>query len=447
MIAFTFPWILGAALAAALAVTVFHLLSVRRPPERDLPTARFLPDREIRAVSRTKRPSDVVLLMLRIGALLAAGLAASQPVWRTNAPSTMTLVVASSAAVVDSAAVRQLVGGTTADAPLDMVFASTDNPAALFPLAWRAANRLMSQRSGIDSIDLHLLLPHASGGATSGWRAWRASWPGRVVVHELAVDNPSTTPARGIVVLAGDSAGNSAGARVNDDDAVRVALAFHAKRIASYEQVTANGVSADTVIVLRDASSTPPSASRIVVRWPSTGVPSGWNATTGNVRIDSVSALASADRALVGRWHVSAVLQSSVTQDTASKAIAWWSDGRVAALEHRTSTACVRDVAVTVNNASDLLLSPQANGLFDQLLAPCVRSASVAVSALTSQSIDGAALASTAALRDVVSREGIRTVSSTSMLVTALLVLSLVLLAVEWMLRRQSHTQAPSHVA
>ena len=62
MIALALPWLFGAALAASAVVAALHLLSVRRPPELLLPTARFLPERDVRAISRTRRPSDLLLL-------------------------------------------------------------------------------------------------------------------------------------------------------------------------------------------------------------------------------------------------------------------------------------------------------------------------------------------------------------------------------------------------
>ena len=63
---FAIPWIAGAAIAAAVAVTVLHLLSVRQPRVMRLPTARFIPARDARAVARQARPSDRWLLLLPV---------------------------------------------------------------------------------------------------------------------------------------------------------------------------------------------------------------------------------------------------------------------------------------------------------------------------------------------------------------------------------------------
>ena len=69
------PWLFGGALAAALAITALHFLSVRQPRVLLLPTARFVPERDARAVARQAKPSDLLLLLLRVIALLAAGAA------------------------------------------------------------------------------------------------------------------------------------------------------------------------------------------------------------------------------------------------------------------------------------------------------------------------------------------------------------------------------------
>ena len=75
MIGFAMPWLFGGALAAALAITALHFLSVRQPRVLLLPTARFVPERDARAVARQAKPSDLLLLLLRVIALLAAGAA------------------------------------------------------------------------------------------------------------------------------------------------------------------------------------------------------------------------------------------------------------------------------------------------------------------------------------------------------------------------------------
>lgn len=194
MIALALPWLFGAALAASAVVAALHLLSVRRPPELLLPTARFLPERDVRAISRTRRPSDLLLLALRIAALLCAGLAASGPTWRPSVASRMVLVIADADVVVDSAAVRamfaspdaQVVMRWRANAAGNGDEAEPFNAASLFPIAWRDAARVVAEQAGVDSIDLHLLTAQAPDTTTAALRHWRAAWPGRVTMHTRA---------------------------------------------------------------------------------------------------------------------------------------------------------------------------------------------------------------------------------------------------------------------
>ncbi len=73
------PAYLLAALAASAVVVALHLWGWRRPPAVPLPTARFVPPSAVRALSPEVRPSDLLLLALRVLALLLAGTALARP--------------------------------------------------------------------------------------------------------------------------------------------------------------------------------------------------------------------------------------------------------------------------------------------------------------------------------------------------------------------------------
>ncbi|MBL0170658.1 MAG: hypothetical protein IPP90_07985 [Gemmatimonadaceae bacterium] len=163
------PLVFTGAIAGALAITALHLLSVRRPPELWLPTARFLPERTVRAISRTRHPSDVWLLLLRIVALLLAGLAAAAPRWQGGSGARVVLVVRDAGVTDDSLAMRAIVTSADTGAPraARFIFAAADSSdgardelGVLFPVAWRAAGRI-ARDAPTDSIDLHLLLSQA----------------------------------------------------------------------------------------------------------------------------------------------------------------------------------------------------------------------------------------------------------------------------------------------
>ena len=449
MIAFALPWMLGIAGAGVLAISALHLLSVRRPPELLLPTARFLPERDVRAVSRTRRPSDVLLLAVRIGILLTAGVAAALPAWQSRARERAIVVVADGGVGRDTGAMHALVAPTGSASRV--VFVSEEDvakagrggdAAALIPVAWRAASQLAQHDAAIDSVDLHLLLSTAPD-RDAGLAAWRSTWPGRVTAHY-----PETqSTARRVVVVDG-SAGTGArqasgqqgvdGSVAATDDPVRAAFGWHAARNsrAAAERV-------DTVVLVRgesDATAGDAHAlSGAVVYWPMSGVPANWRATLarGAGAVDSAAALAVAGRALIGPFPVTALWPhdtAGATMDTSVIPIAWWSDGRVAATERRSTGKCERSVAIVSNPASDVLLSVSASALFDRLLAPCENRSLIDASVLRLSDVTGGALASADDFRGANDAHAGRA----SWVVPMLFALSLLLLVVEWRLRTRA---------
>ncbi len=58
---FLAPWMMAAGVLAAMGVFALHLLTTRRPPAVMLPTARFVPESEVRAVARASRPTSTAL--------------------------------------------------------------------------------------------------------------------------------------------------------------------------------------------------------------------------------------------------------------------------------------------------------------------------------------------------------------------------------------------------
>src|SRR4051812_689774 len=92
VITFGAPWFLLAGGIAALVPLALHLIR-RRPPSRaPLPTARFLsPDP--RTSVRVGRPTDLLLLALRMLLLVLAAAAFARPVWRPAARGTAGVVL------------------------------------------------------------------------------------------------------------------------------------------------------------------------------------------------------------------------------------------------------------------------------------------------------------------------------------------------------------------
>ena len=97
-------WIALAA-GAALAVVAIHLIAWRLPRTVALPTARFVPNEPARLAARAMRPSDFILLALRVAIILAGGLALAKPRLGV-APSGSATVIAIDGSVGDTLAIR-----------------------------------------------------------------------------------------------------------------------------------------------------------------------------------------------------------------------------------------------------------------------------------------------------------------------------------------------------
>ncbi|MEN9508133.1 MAG: hypothetical protein RLZZ621_696, partial [Gemmatimonadota bacterium] len=112
----------------------------------------------------------------------------------------------------------------------------------------------------------------------------------------------------------------------------------------------------------------------VVVWWPRSGIPDGWEPMPGP---DIVGALTANGRALVGpftrraRVVASAGLMAASADLAAWRPVVWWSDGAVAAVEREGNGTCERQVAIPVPVATDLWLSSSARGVLDALVAPC----------------------------------------------------------------------------
>lgn len=441
MIGFAAPWIFGVALAAALTITALHFLSVRQPRVVMLPTARFVPERDARAVARQAKPSDLPLLLLRVIALLAAGAALAGA--RCGAPSarTSSLIVFDASARSDSTALlsRAMIA-TAGDSAVETgtpvvlwVHGVSNDPGVAIAAAVRESARLVQANPALASLSLTVAMPEMVRSRRS-WDAWRDQWPARIrVVRPVRAgasdSSASTAAAFGRVRVVGVS--TSAGTDAVASDVVAAAFASRGASTAR-----AAGVEVDDVVVRRDVADDATDA-RVLVRWPASGVPPGWRAAP---KADSVGAVVAAGSALIAPWLRTALppaLSDSV------RAIAWWSDGVAAAVERTRGTSCVREVAIAVPPASDLLLSPAADGLLRALRAPCGGIGVPAPTEPTGASGESAATVQASASRfralDVTARN-----SQPAWLATALLVVAFVALLAEHVVRREASGTAAS---
>ncbi len=360
MIGFAMPWLFGGALAAALAITALHFLSVRQPRVLLLPTARFVPERDARAVARQAKPSDLLLLLLRVIALLAAGAAlAGARCGAVGARRSFIVVIdaaqrADSAALLRAARTAPARDGTEAEA-LRVLWVSgvSDDPGVAITAAIRESARQAQANPALAELSLTVVLPETVRSRRS-WDAWRGQWPAGIRVVRPALTDSTASVAPGVGTVRVVPAATNRGMDVVD--------AAFASRGASANRARA---ASDAEVVIYRAASDGVARAGVTVLWPASGVLAGWRAAPS---MDSVGAVAAGGMALVAPW-VRTALPPALSDSV--RAIAWWSDGVAAAVERGRGTSCVREVAIGLTEGSDLLLSPAADGLLRAVRAPC----------------------------------------------------------------------------
>ncbi len=320
---FLVPGFLYAAVAAAIAVIALHLIVTHQPRALVLPTARFVPDVPAAATSRAVRPYDLLLLLLRVLLLLAAGAALARPILKPRRERIARVIiadvsgsVANPAEVADS--VRRLYrpgdvvvvfdsaaraagnsrGGSLGDSllPAGGARSTVGSLSAALTSALRAAPGV---RNGADSVELVLVSALAPAEQDLATEPIRALWPGR---------------AR-LVLVAADTAFAVRDPEISWDVATRPAMAI---RVAHID--TSGAVIAGNDVVVS------PFQRR-------------WSFPPDSLRGATV--------------------------------VARWVDGTPAAVERENQAGCQRSIAISVDSVGDLILRPEFVRLRETLTGPC----------------------------------------------------------------------------
>lgn len=404
MLQFARPALLAAGILAALVPLLLHLIA-RRPPERTaLPTARFLAPDARTAIRLRRRPTDLLLLALRVLLLALLGAAAAGPAWLPRQRGTAELVLLDRSAAMDGRAWAAAVGearrallgpGGTARgalvlfdsaaapvAPRGLTAALFDSLAAAGPgraapdyaAALRAVPPAARGLGGADSVRVTLL----SALRWDGWRPGlsavrRAAWPGAIHMPELpsAVVSPSAdtagpsavsrraavvaAPGRGGYVAAALGATGWTVASAADSAAVYFLLGPADGTAAS--RVRAAAGSGATVVV----SGMLPTALADMLPWaPSDSDESDGDADAagGALVLDDGTRLDGAARRFAGRPTPGARL------------LAAWDDGRPAIAASRVGGGCVVYVATELE-AGSLPLGAAFPRVVDRLARGC----------------------------------------------------------------------------
>lgn len=360
------PWVFAVGVVLALGVVALHFLTTRRPPARVLPTARFVPVAEARAVSRASRPTDVLLLALRVLAVLLVAAAFARPIPDAPGPTVRSVVlvdvsrvVADTAAAMDSARALLTEGGAL------LPFGRGDAPHASMSAALVRAQREAARVArGADSVKLIVVAPFTTAQFDAATAALREAWPGAITLVRvpMRVDTALSAVPQLVTTLA--------------DDPIAPALrALPARRGApAVRIVRARASAADTTWARTNGA--------VLVEWP---------LSEGDPRGDGVVLTRAASHAIAGteRSSPGAATAPSVAPSVAPSAaplvaplvrmpvpsgglvLARWRDGTPAVTEQPMGTGCVRHVGVGLPLAGDLTLREPFVRFLGPFLAPC----------------------------------------------------------------------------
>lgn len=324
------PGFVFAALAVAAAIGTLHFIVTRQPRAGILPTARFVPDTRATAIAPAQRPSDLLLMLLRVLLVLAAGAGLAKPVFKpSRGAEARVILVDVSHSARDSTAISDSVRAIYRNGDAIVVFDSSarlvsgnaaDTLGSLRPTSRRgnlSAALIAALRAGsslrdrADSLELVIVSPFAREEFDAATDSIRKLWPGK---------------AR--LVRVGASASETAGVTGKSDSA----------------------------LIEWPASTRPRFAIQRAVR-----------DTVGGVSAGGANVVAAFGR----QW--------SFPPDSlrGAEVIARWVDGEPAAVEKPDGQGCVRSVAVSVTPVGDLVIRNEFVRFVASVSRPCAQMTSL----------------------------------------------------------------------
>jgi aerotolerance regulator-like protein len=374
-VTFLAPVFLAAGAAAAGVIVLLHFLARRRPRPAVLPTARFVPDRPARWPSRAPRPTDWLLLALRVLAIIAIATAFAQPIHEANrAVTTRLVLVDRSVGVADERVMRDSALALLREGDVLIAFdtlahvistSARDSAAVLtrsaapssLSAALVAAERAAATaRNHADSIELAIISPFASESWDDATRSLRARWPARVRLVSVPLAR-SDTALRAVDVRAPAS-----------DPVHAAAVPFAAPGEPRTRIVRAALSTGDSVWASE--------AGHVLVHWPSAA--------------DSAPSTAEAVVA-PGVVLAAPLVRRSVGEVRRARTVARFADGAPAIVEHAHGDGCIRDVGFDLPVAGDVPLRESTRRLIAVVGAPCEnRAAQSAIGVARMDSLRGA---------------------------------------------------------
>ncbi len=369
---FLAPGFLFASLAVAAGIVALHFIVTRQPRAAILPTARFVPDTRATAVARARRPSDLLLMFLRVLLVLAAGAGLAKPVLApSRGASARVILVDVSRSARDSTAMRDSVRTLYRNGDAIVVFDSSarvvagnlgDTLGALSPTIRRgnlSAALIAALRAGsslrdrADSLEMVIVSPFANEEFDAATDTIRKLWPGKARLVRIGGVAPDTAGATGKLEITGDA---------NDPLAVTVGLTRNTASVGGL--INRSVVQNERA----DAASGAP-----LIEWPAStrprfAVQRAARDTVGGVMAGEAGVVSTFDR----QWSFPA------DSLRGTEVIARWVDGEPAAIEKPDGAGCVRSVAVPVTPVGDFVIRKDFIRLVESLSRPCAGITSLA---------------------------------------------------------------------
>lgn len=316
---FLAPGFFFASLAVAAGVIALHFIVTRQPRAGILPTARFVPDLPATATARATRPSDILLMLLRVLIVLATGAGLAKPIIKPSRGAEARVILADvSRSSKDSSDVRDSVKSLYRNHDVVLAFDSSartvsadslhfsnarGNVSAALIAAMRAGSGL---RDRADSMELVIVSPFAAEEFDAATREVRSLWPGK---------------AR---------------------------------------------------IITAGAPATIDSAAKPSVVWPQSGRPPG---AIARARPDTIGGVLSGDALLVASFERKWTYPADSLRG--AEIIARWIDGEPAAIERASDGTCTRSVSVPVTPVGDLIIRTDYKRFVRAISSDCTAHASL----------------------------------------------------------------------
>lgn len=329
---FLAPAWLAAGLAASALVVLAHFFARHRPRPAVLPTARFVPAAIARAPSPANRPSDLLLLVLRVLVLLAIGTALARPVPPSPRRPVARVIVMDTTGAMSAVTVRD--SAVALAQPGDTTLAG----GGLSSLLVRAVRAASAIRNRADSLELVVISPLVRGSFDAATDSIRQLWPGRARL--VRVPAAAAPMPRRINVIG------------SADDPIRATALLLGTRTGGETRIVRGSPGAADTAFARAGGVLVIWPERPEARWPSS-------------RTDTIGGITSGSAVVVAPFSRAARLPDE------GRAVAHWVDGDVAADEVIVGTGCVRNVAIPLPATGDLVLRQSMRDVLDALTSGC----------------------------------------------------------------------------